>query len=567
MPSYQVSPLHRAGRLIAVLALIALGPAAAAPAADSGAALGLPAPVEQAMQRIDAEHVRAHVRFLADDLLEGRGTGTRGAELAALYIATQFALDGLEPAGDDGTYLQRVRFAGVQTLPETRAELELPQSAPLELGEDIVLANQTQRAVVDVDAPVVFVGYGIEAPEFEWNDYRDVDVKDKIVLVIVNEPPSTDPGFFAGEALTYYGRWMYKLEEAARRGAAGALIIHRTDLASYGWNVVRSSWSNEQVYLADDRAPKLEAAAWIQLEVARRLVGAAGLDLDALIAEAGQRGFKARALPVRFKAHLVSRVRSFTSSNVVGLLPGRDPGAARQVVMYTAHYDHLGINPALTGDQIYNGAVDNGTGCGILLELAHAWGRAGVRPPHPMLFVSVTAEEKGLLGSRYLGEHPPVPAARITLDLNYDAIPPIGMPESVSVTGAERTTFYPQVERAAQAFGFALQPDAEPGAGHYYRSDHFSLARVGVPAFSINTALKFVGHPPEWGKAQQEDYTAHRYHQPSDEYRASMDFASNAALARFGFALGYLASSAPHSIGWRPGDEFEAARRKNEAGP
>src|SRR5579871_152265 len=556
-----------AAALSGVLPAATAGAGAAAPT-EVAARLALPAPAARALESIDAERIRAHVRFLADDLLEGRGTGTRGGEIAALYIATQFALDGLKPAGDDGGYLQRVNFKGEQTLPESRAALDLPRTgaAALRLGDDLMLINQTQQPVVDIDAPVVFVGYGIEAPEFHWNDYRDVDVKGKVVLVIVNEPPSKDPRFFAGEALTYYGHWMYKLEEAARRGALGALIIHRTDLASYGWNVVRSSWSNEQVYLADDRAPRLEAAGWVQLEVARRLLSASGLDLDAMIEAAGQRGFEPRELPVRFKAHIASRVRTFTSYNVLALWPGAKPGAPRQVVMYSAHYDHLGINPALAGDQIYNGAVDNGTGCGILLELAHAWGTQGARPPHAVLFASVTAEEKGLLGSRYLGEHPPVPAARITLDLNFDAVQPIGMPQAVSVTGAERTTFYPAVQKTARAFGFAIEPDAEPGAGHYYRSDHFSLARVGVPAFSINTGLEFAGHPPAWGKAQRDDYTALRYHQPSDEYRASMDFSSNAALARFGFALGWEASTAPRPIGWQAGDEFEAARLQSERG-
>jgi Zn-dependent M28 family amino/carboxypeptidase len=515
------------------------------------------------MASIDPERIRAHVKFLADDLLEGRGTGTRGGDIAARYIASQFELYGLKPAGDDGSYLQRVDFEGVQTLPDTSASLLPAQGAPiaLNLGEDYVVGNQTQTERVDIDAPVVFVGYGIEAPEYGWNDFKGVDVRGKVVLVIVNEPPSSDPKFFAGEAMTYYGRWTYKFEEAARKGAIGALIIHRTDLAAYGWNVVKSSWSNEMVYLANDHDPKLEAATWIQLEVARRLFAASGLDLDQMIAAAGTRKFKARELPVRFKAHIESRVRQFVSYNVLGILPGTDSGPAGQSVMYTAHYDHLGIDPALAGDKIYNGAVDNGTGCGILIELAHAYARSAARPPHSVLFASVTAEEKGLLGSNYLGKHLPIPASQIALDLNFDAVPPIGMPESVNVTGAERTTFFPVVEKTAVAFGFDIQPDAEPGAGHYYRSDHFSLARVGVPSFSINTALKFAGHPPQWGKTQREEYTAKRYHQPSDEYTPDMDFASNAALAKFGFALGWQALAADRTVSFLPGDEFEIKRQ------
>jgi Zn-dependent M28 family amino/carboxypeptidase len=540
------------------------GAAFAGDAATAGAQLGFPPDVQAAMASIDPERIRAHVKFLADDLLEGRGTGTRGGDIAAHYIASQFELYGLKPAGDDGGYLQRVDFEGVQTLPGTAASVVPAQGAPidLKLGEDYVVNNQTQTEGVDIEAPVVFVGYGIEAPEYGWNDFKGVDVHGKVVLVIVNEPPSSDPKFFAGEAMTYYGRWMYKFEEAARHGAVGALIIHRTDLASYGWQVVKSSWSNEQVYLANDHEPKLKAAAWIQLEVARRLFAASGLDLDRMVEAAGTRKFKARALPLHFKAHIDSRVRAFVSYNVLGLLPGTDPGPAAQAVMYTAHYDHLGINPELKGDKIYNGAVDNGTGCGILLELAHAFARSAARPPHPVLFASVTAEEKGLLGSNYLGKHLPIPASQIALDLNYDAVPPVGMPESVNVTGAERTTFYPVVQKTAGDFGFEIQPDAEPKAGHYYRSDHFSLARAGVPSFSINTALKFAGHPAEWGKAQRDDYTAHRYHQPSDEYTPDMDFASNAALAKFGFALGWQALTAGQMVTFLPGDEFEV---KHEA--
>jgi len=531
--------------------------------ADPGAALGLPQDVTAAMQRIDAERIRAHVRYLSDDLLEGRGTGTRGGDTAAKYIAAQFALDGLQPAGDDGGYLQKIDFTGVHTEPETTLSLQPEHGAALELklGDDFVTNNQTQTDTVDIDAPLVFVGYGIEAPEYRWNDFRGVDVSGKVLLVIVNEPPSKDPKFFNGEALTYYGRWTYKFEEAARKGAVGALIIHRTDLASYGWGVVRSSWSNEQVYLSNDRDPKLKAASWIQIEVARALFSASGLNLDEMIASAGTRGFKPRTLPVRVKAHIVSKVRKFESSNVLGLLPGTDPGPPRQAVVYSAHYDHLGIDPAMSGDNIYNGAVDNGTGVGMLLEMAHVFA-ASPRPPHPVLFAAVTAEEKGLLGSNYLGKHLPIPAARIALGLNFDAIPPIGLPESVNVTGAERTSFYPTVIKTAAAFGFDIQPDAEPGAGHYYRSDHFSLARAGIPAFSINTGVKFAGHPPEWGKAQRDEYTAKHYHNPSDEYLPSMDFSTNAALDKFGFALGWQALLAKGTVNWLPGDEFEAARLK-----
>jgi len=534
----------------------------AAQAADMGAQLGLPANVAASMKTIDAYRISEHVRFLSDDLLEGRGPGTRGGDLAANYIATLFALYGLKPAGDNGSYLQKVDFVGVKTLPGTTASLQPAHgtATDLKLAEDYVAGNQTQTDSADIDAPIVFVGYGIEAPEYKWDDFKGVDVKGKVVLVIVNEPPSKDPKFFNGEAMTYYGRWTYKFEEAARKGAVGALIIHRTDLASYGWDVVRNSWSAEQVALGNDKDPKLKAAAWIQLDVAKKLMSAAGLSLDEMMTAAGTRQFQAKELPVRFKAHIESKVRKFESYNVLGLLPGKEGGG--QAVVYSAHYDHLGIDAASSGDNIYNGAVDNGTGCGILLEMAHAFTTSTARPPSPVLFAAVTAEEKGLLGSNYLGKHLPLPAGKIALDLNYDAILPTGMPQSVNVTGAERTSFYPTVEKTAAVFGFEIQADAEPGAGHYYRSDHFSLARAGVPAFSVNTGVKFFGHPADWGRQQHEEYTAKHYHRPSDEFSTAMDFTSDAAVAKFGFALGWQAMLSKGTVNWLPGDEFEATRQR-----
>lgn len=550
---------------LALLASLA-GTAGAQPTpAPAGADYGLPGPAAAAAAAIDPERIRAHVRFLAHDLLEGRGTGSRGGDIAAEYIAAQFALDGLKPAGDNGSYMQKVRFIGSHTEPGTTMSFQPSggTSIPLKLFDDYVASNHTPTETADVEAPIVFVGYGIDAPEYQWDDFKGVDVKGKVVLIIVNEPPSKDVKFFNGEALTYYGRWVYKYEQAARKGAIGALIIHREDLASYPWQVVKSSWSNETVSLADDPRPKLKLAAWVQLEVAQLLFAGSGKNLDDMITLAGTREFKPFELPVRLKAHVESKVRRFESNNVIAMLPGTDK-TVKQAVMYSAHYDHLGIVPDQAGDNIYNGAVDNGTGCGVLLELAHAYASMKERPPHPVLFVSVTAEEKGLLGSKYLGEHPPIPAAQIGLNLNFDSIQPFGMPEGVEVSGAERTTFYPTVEKTAKTFGLAIEPDTTPLAGHYYRSDHFSMARVGVPAFSIGSGVKYAGHPREWGIEQNKDYVSNRYHRPGDEYRADMDFSSNAELARFGFALGWQALTAKDGIRWLPGDEFEATRLKSE---
>jgi Zn-dependent M28 family amino/carboxypeptidase len=553
----------------------AMAQMAPAPQADSGAVpviVGLPAGARAAAAAIDGEKIRAHVRFLSLDLLEGRGPGTRGGELAAEYIATQFALAGVEPAGDNGTYFQRVPLYAVHTIEDkTKFSFAPANGAALDLayGDEIVAKDQTGQATAEIDAPIVFVGYGIDAPEYRWNDYagpdgKDIDVKGKVVLVIVNEPPSNDEKFFKGKALTYYGRWTYKYEEAARRGAAGVLIIHRDDLASYGWDVVRNSQAVEKSYLEGDPDATLRAAAWIQHEVAQKLFTMAGLgDLDKEIERAGVPGaFHAVELPVRLKAHVESRVRRYVSANVVGRVDGAASGG--NAVLYTAHYDHLGIDPDMKGDNIFNGAADNGTGCGILIEMARAFAQSTVKPSHAVYFASVTAEEQGLLGSQYLGMHPPVPASGMGLDLNFDMLLPVGIPRSVNLGGADRIDFWPTVESVAKAFDLELLPDPSPMAGHYYRSDHFSLARVGIPAFSVDQGDLFAGHDLAWGEAQVADYEEHHYHQPSDEYKADWDFRGNAKLARFGFVLGWLASEQKKPIEWQPGDEFEAARKASE---
>ncbi|HEV7511300.1 MAG TPA: M28 family peptidase [Candidatus Acidoferrum sp.] len=520
-----------------------------------------PAPAAAPSAGIDAEKIRAHVKFLSSDLLEGRGMGQRGSDIAAEYIATQFALDGLKPAGDQGTYFQEVPMVSVTTLPDTTLSLVPKNGEPLQLKnlDDFVIHNETQKEVADIDAPIVFVGYGITAPEYKWDDYKGVDLKGKVALLFVNEPTSDDPKFFKGKALTYYGRWTYKFEETARHGAVATMIIHRRDLASYGWEVVRNSNGKDKSYLRLDGTPMLQGASWIQLEVAKKLAAMSQMDVDQIFHQAQSRDFKPVELPVRLKAHVVSTVRPFNSRNVLAMLPGDDPNRRDETVMYTAHYDHLGIDASAKGDNIYNGAVDNATGCGILLELARAWSQP---PPRSILFAAVTGEEQGLLGSEFLGKHSATPVGKVTLDLNYDAVAPIGDPEEIEVSGAERTTFYPQVEKTAQKYGLAIRPDPLPEAGHYYRSDHFSLARVGIPSFSISEGMKFKGHDEAWGKAQAKDYVEHHYHQPNDEYRSEMDFTGLAKVAQFGYDLGLQAASQPALIQWQAGDEFESARKK-----
>ena len=562
--------IHTRIRSVVTLAASLLSIAAIAPAQT------IPPAVKAAEASIDPEKIRAHVKFLSDDLLEGRGPGLRGSEIAAQYIATQFALYGLKPGGDNGTYLQQINMVGMNAIPAKTTFSLVPKkpegpsidlhSIDLKYGDDYTVSNRTLTPTVDIDAPIVFVGYGITAPEFNWNDYANIDVKGKVILCIVGDPPSTDPNFFGGDALTYYGRWTYKFEQAARMGAVGALIIHRTDLASYGWDVVKNSNTSEKTYLRDNKDPQLEAASWIQLDVAKQIFKSSNRDADAEITTAGKRGFKAIELPVRLHAHVESVVRPFQSPNVVGILPGSDISTKDQAVLYTAHFDHLGFVPGMSGDNIYNGAADNATGCGMLLEMARAWAQSGIKPPHSVIFASVTAEEQGLLGSEYLGQHPPIPAGQIALDINYDMILPIGIPLETNVNGAQRTTFFPTVEATAKRFNLAIVPDPKPSAGSYYRSDHFSLSRVGIPAFSIETGNLYEGHDAAWGKKQHEDFTAHDYHNFSDNYHAEWSFAGNAKLDRFGMDLGWRALTAPTTINWKPNDEFEPARKASLGG-
>ena len=551
--------------------MAALSPASTSLIAQQPAP-GEPVALVKAEAAVSSDRLRETDRFISSDIFEGRYPGLRGGQLAAEYIGDQFAAAGLVPAGDGGSYMQQVNFVGMKAIPAQTNLLLVGagKTQPLTYGSDYTVANQTLTPTASIDAPIVFVGYGITAPEFGWNDYAGVDVKGKVVLCIVGDPPSDDAKFFAGKALTYYGRWTYKFEQAGRMGAVGALIIHRTDLASYGWTVVQNSNTSEKTFLRDDANPRLKAASWIQLEVARKLMAMGGQNLDAEFTAAGQRGFHAVELPVKLKATVTSTVRPFQSPNVIAMLPAASRTGSQaghtpdQAVIYSAHYDHLGMVPGKNGDNIYNGAADNGTGVAILIEMAHSWKNAvdnGLILPHSVFFAAVTAEEQGLLGSEYLGQHPPVPAAQVALDINYDMLLPIGVQKEINVNGAQRTSFYPTVQATAQRFDLAIVPDPRPEAGSYYRSDHFSLSRVGIPAFSIDSGMLYEGHDRAWGEAQEKAFNDNDYHNFSDEFHPTWDFSGDAKLVRFGMDLGWQAISAPGTIHWNAGDEFEAARK------
>ena len=514
---------------------------------------------------ISGDRMRAHVKFLSDDLLEGRGVGTRGGRLATKYIASQFALIGAKPAGDNGTYFQRVPMVGVATEPgATLAGDGHGKQVSFRWNDDFVGVSQLQQPSVQMDAEAIFVGHGIAAPEFQWDDFKGVDVKGKVLILFTNEPPSQDPKFFGGRALTYYGRWTYKYEEAARRGAKAVFIIHTTPTAGYGWEVVRNSWGKEdpQLKLASGQ-PALAFAGWLTMEAGQKLLAMAGKSVDEMLNAANSREFRPVPLGIRMRGNMPSKVRQIESENVAAMVTGSDPQLKSQLVVFSAHWDHLGLSTPVNGDNIYNGAVDNATGCGILIELARAWANLERKPRRSALFLAVTAEEAGLKGSAYYAAHPIVPLGKTAANLNFDAFYPFGRTKDIAITGAERTTLWPTVQEAVRKMNLELEPEAHPEQGHYYRSDHFEFAHAGVPAFSISLGSKFEGKPAGYGEKVFEEFNTKHYHQPSDEYHDDWDFAGMEEVARLGFSLGVSIANQEKLPTWRAADEFLAAREKS----
>jgi Zn-dependent M28 family amino/carboxypeptidase len=505
------------------------------------AAAMLPAQISSIM----GARIRAHTKFLASDLLEGRGVGVRGGDLATEYLATELELYGAKPAGDNGTYYQRVPLLGIET--ESSATMTAEAGGgkvPFAWRTEFVGATARQKPLEEFAAETVFVGHGITAPEYKWDDYQDADVRGKVVVMFTNEPPSEDSKFFEARALTYYGRWTYKYEQALRKGAAGAIIIHTTPTAGYGWDVVQSSWGREdpQVKLAAGAAA-LGFAGWVSKEAGEKLLALAGHSVDALLKAADSRAFKPVPLGIRVNFRLPTKIRQLDTRNVVAIVPGSE--LAQEAVIFSAHWDHLGVGAPVNGDGIYNGAVDNATGCAVVLEIARAWTGLSPKPRRSAIFLFVTAEEGGLKGSEFYAAHPRVPASATKVALNYDALYPFGRTTDVVVTGAEKTPVRPLVEEAARRFQLEIKPDPRPEQGSYFRSDHFPLARTGIPAFSIKMGNEFSGKPVGYGTKIFAEYNSKHYHQPSDEYRDDWDFSGMEQLARFGFLIGLNTANLP----------------------
>jgi Zn-dependent M28 family amino/carboxypeptidase len=526
----------------------------------------LDADLKGALGSIDAERIRTDLRFLADDLLEGRGTGQRGGRLAALYLETRFRQIGLQPAAPEGRYLQDVPLVGVETRPQSRLSiLAEGRSLDAKMFEDFVANAETQKEEEDIDAPLVFVGYGITAPEYAWDDFKGTDVRGKVLVMLVNDPPSDDPALFGGKALTYYGRWTYKYESAARAGADGAILIHTDASAGYGWNVVRNSWGRERPYVA--RGPEsghaLALAAWVTEAFGRDLLKSAGQDFDALREAAARRDFRPVPLPLRARARMLTTLRPIITWNVLGRLPGTDPALRDEAVIFTAHYDHLGKGAPEGDDDIYNGAFDNASGVATLLEVARASTllRGSARPRRSLMFIACAAEEGGLRGSEYYAAHPVVPTERSAANINMDGTPVWGQPRDFTFLGADRSSLAQVVQEASRALGFSVVQDPHPEQGSFYRSDQFNFAKVGIPAFSLDPGLDYIGKPAGYGEKIWEEYEATRYHRPKDEYDASFDLSGSAATARIALYIADRISLAPALPKWKPGDEFEAARK------
>lgn len=551
-------------------------PAAETPQAET---LLLPLPTDTTAD-INAKDLAVRVKTLADDTFEGRGPGTQVGEAAAAWIGAEMARLGLEPGGDDGTYFQKVAMVN-QTIDPEQSFLTFTApdgtEMPTVLKEDSVIWTKQQGADKTSFAPsdVVFVGYGVVAPEYGWNDYADQDYTGKTVVILVNDPgfATGDPELFKGKAMTYYGRWTYKFEEAARQGAAAAIIVHETEPASYGWDVVKNSWSGAQSDLvrADGGANRAQVEGWITRNMAEKLFSTAGMDFDAMKTAAKTRGFQPAPLEgVKATGEIVQTIDKLDSRNVIGVLPGTT--RPDEYVLYTAHWDHLGKKTgAKTGapgedfyeDQIFNGAVDNATGVSALLELAEAF----AQEPHErsVMFLSVTLEESGLLGSEYFAENPTVPLNKIVAGLNMDGALPIGPTRNMVVIGYGASELEDRLAEILKADNRVVTPDGKPEAGYFYRSDHISLAKRGVPMLYADGGEDKVDGGIAAGKAAAAAYTAERYHKPMDEYSDDWDLSGFAQDIQALYAVGQGIADSSDWPTWYAGNEFEAARKESLA--
>lgn len=536
----------------------------------SGGALAQRRPITSSP--INEEFLRAHIKYLSDDQMEGRGTGAPGGELAAKYIAAQLEAMGLKGAGRDGSFFQPVSLVGVKADPKTTLTISAgAKSETFKFADEFVAFTGAQAPEVDVNAEMIFVGYGIDAPEQRWNDYKG-DAKDyrgKILVILVNDPPATasEPSLFGGRALTYYGRWTYKYEEAARRGAAGVILLHTDESAGYPWSVVRTSngsWRFDIARGDNDSTGYLNMRSWMTDGAARRMMQLAGQNLDDLRRQAASRDFQPVKLNLQASINIRSELKRVKAPNVVAVLPGRDPKLRDEYVVYSAHWDHLGLGePNKKGDNIYNGAVDNASGVAAVMAIAQALTRLppNEKPRRSILFLFPTAEEQGLFGAEWYTRNPVVPLKKTAANVNLDSMNILGETRDFVPLGAERSTLRAVVEAVARERGLVVAPDQRPEQGSFYRSDHFPFARVGVPSISLKEGKDFVGRPKGWGEEKFKAYNTANYHQPSDEYSDSWNLKGMIQSAEIALAIGRRAADLPEMPRFNPDDEFAKAQQ------
>jgi Zn-dependent M28 family amino/carboxypeptidase len=523
--------------------------------------------------QIDQERLLENIKILASDEFEGRAPASKSEELTMSFLEAQFKQLGLKPGNPDGTYFQEVPMVGITADPGAQLVFTPPASgdkATLQYGDDFMVWTKREQVEASIDSDLVFAGYGVVAPEFKWDDYKGLDVKGKVLVVLINDPPVPDPDdpskldekVFKGKAMTYYGRWTYKFEMAARKGAAGCLIIHETGPAGYPWGVVKGSFAGEQFDLVrSDRGMSRSAVeGWITYEKAQALFAMAGKDLGVLKKAAVGRDFRPVPLGVRASLMLRNKIRTINSRNAIAKLEGHDPKLRDEYVVYMAHWDHFGIGPEVNGEKIYHGAVDNASGVAGLLEIARAFTKVQPQPPRSILFLSVTAEEQGLLGSKYYAEHPLYRLEKTLAVINMDGLNVRGKTKDITIVGLGMSTLDDYVKAVAAEQGRSVKPDAEPEKGFYYRSDHFDFAKQGVPALDPGPGIDFIGRPEGWGLEMRNRYTTQDYHKPSDTVKPDWDLSGAVEDLQLFFEVGYRIANASEYPTWNPGAEFKAKR-------
>ncbi len=555
-----------AGAALVAVALSCAGDKAPLSAARDAAGDSAIAP---ALAAITADGLMRHTKALGDDSLEGRAPASPGEDKAVAYLVRQFKQLGLTSGTPDGSYVQEVGLLGFTAHPEASFTVS-GRTIPLTFPTDYVAVSRHNRPVIDVNAEMVFVGYGVEAPEFGWDDYKGLDVKGKVLVMLVNDPAVANPSdstkldtaMFKGNAMTYYGRWTYKYEIATAKGAAGAILIHETGPAGYPYEVVSGSWGRENFDIAQPEATnrRVLVESWITQPRAEELLSAAGQNFAQLKAAARKKDFKPVLLGAKATFHVRNETRLVKSRNVVATLAGSDPSQKGEYVIYSAHWDHLGRDSSIVGDQIFNGALDNASGCATLLELAKAFVALPERPARSVMFLALTAEEKGLIGAKYFAQNPPVPLDRVLANINMDGFNQWGRTKDVVVVGFGNTTLEDVLAAVIAPAGRTLSPEPEPEKGYYFRSDHFEFAKMGVPALYLEPGTEFVGKDPAFGRAKRDEYTTKDYHKPSDEVKPDWDLSGAVDDARALFEVGYRVLRAPEWPTWKPGTEFKARR-------